>query len=172
MVESDEVNWQEYDITLKFGGKSITEGMRDYLLSKGIKHAYSSYNASDIELNMAFESDFSISLRRLLRQNDDLRKRILKYPGPLPMVFQYNPADFFIETSSADELILTICREGYISPKIRYNIHDTGHTLPYKDLLKALYECGISGDRLVKPKTELPLLFHCGRSDNTVSFFG
>lgn len=172
LVESDEVNWHDYNITLIFGGESMTEGMRDYLLSKGIKHAYSSYGASDIELNMAFESEFSISLRRLLRENESLRKRILKYPGPLPMVFQYNPADFFIEVSTAGELILTICREGYISPKIRYNIHDTGHTLSYKDLLKALHECGISGDRLVKPKTDLPLLFHYGRSDNTVSFFG
>lgn len=172
LVESDAVNWQEYNITFIFGGESMTEGMRDYLLDKGITSAYSSYGASDLELNMAFESEFSISLRRLLREDEGLRKRILKYPGPMPMIFQYNPADFLIDVSAEGELIITICRENYISPKIRYNIHDRGHVLAYSDILKSLDELGIDRGRLVKPKTDLPLLFHYGRADNTVSFFG
>lgn len=172
MVETSEIDWKAYNITLIFGGESMTEGMRDYLFSKGIKHVYSSYGASDIELNMAFESDFTISLRRLLRDDEDLRKKLLKFPGPLPMIFQFNPADFLIESSDEGELLITVCRSKYIAPKIKYNIHDRGHILDYKKVLEMLDELNISRDKLIKPKTDLPLLFHYGRTDNTVSFFG
>lgn len=172
LVETSEIDWQSYNITLIFGGESMTEGMRDYLFSKGIKHVYSSYGASDIELNMAFESDFTISLRRLLRDDERLRNKVLKYPGPLPMIFQFNPADFLIESTHDGELLITVCRSRYIAPKIKYNIHDRGHVLDYKNILDIMDELNISRDKLIKPKTDLPLLFHYGRTDNTVSFFG
>ncbi len=172
LVETSDIDWAQYNVTLIFGGEAMTESMRDYLFSKGIKSVYSSYGASDIELNMAFESDFSISLRRLLRDHEGLRKKVLKYEGPLPMIFQFNPSDFLIENNKEGELIITICRDGYIAPKIRYNIHDKGHIVNYKDLLHLLDEAGISRDKLMKPKTDLPILFHYGRTDNTVSYFG
>ena len=96
------------------------------------------YGASDLELNISSESDFTISFRRALRENKILRERVLKFTGALPMIFQYNPADFLIEESEKGELIMTICRPDYIAPKIRYNIHDKGHVLQYHELLKIL----------------------------------
>ena len=114
----------------------MSEGMRDYLIEKGVKKVYSSYGASDLELNISSENDFTISLRRVLRDNKSLRKRILKFAGALPMIFQYNPADFLIEESDNGELITTIWRPDYIAPKIRYNVYDKGHILQYNELLE------------------------------------
>jgi len=172
LVDNSDIEWKKFNITFIFGGESMSEGMRDYLFQKGIKKAYSSLGASDLELNISAENDFTISLRRLLRSNQALQSKILKHTGALPMIFQYNPTDFLLESSESGELIVTICRPGYISPKIRYNIHDRGHTLSLKELYSILNDLNISLDHLEKPQTDLPLLLHYGRADMTVSFFG
>ncbi|MEN9742715.1 MAG: hypothetical protein RLZZ65_520 [Bacteroidota bacterium] len=172
LVEDADLAWHKLNVSLIFGGESMTEGMRDYLLSKGIKRIYSSLGASDLELNISAESEFTISLRRLIRSNETLRNRITKYPGALPMLFQYNPTDFLIETTSEGELVITIGRPDYIAPKIRYNLHDRGHVLSMKELYQMLDELRIDPSQLVKPQTDLPILFHYGRADSTVSFFG
>ena len=172
LVDNSEIEWDKFNIAFIFGGESMSEGMRDYLFQKGIKKAYSSLGASDLELNISAENDFTISLRRLLRSNQSLQSKILKHTGALPMIFQYNPTDFLIESSEAGELIVTIGRPDYIAPKIRYNIHDRGHTLSLKDLYSILKSLNISLDILAKPQTDLPLLLHYGRADMTVSFFG
>ena len=149
----------------------MSEGMRDYLIKKGVKKVYSSYGASDLELNISSENDFTISLRRALRKNQKLRSRILKYTGALPMIFQYNPADFLIEITNNGELITTICRTDYIAPKIRYNIHDKGQILQYNELLEILEELNLTKE-ITPSKTDLPILMHYGRADMTISFFG
>lgn len=150
----------------------MTEGMRDYLLAKGIKKVYSSFGASDLELNISTENDFTISIRKLLRSNASLRQKVLKYTGALPMVFQFNPTDFLIESSETGELIITICRPDYLAPKIRYNIHDRGHVMQLNELELLLREMNIDLTGISKPLTDLPILFHYGRADMTVSFFG
>ena len=172
LVDTSEIEWDKFNIAFIFGGESMSEGMRDYLFRKGIKKVYSSLGASDLELNISAENDFTISLRRLLRSNQSLQSKILKHNGALPMIFQYNPTDFLIESSETGELIVTIGRPDYIAPKIRYNIHDRGHTLSLKDLYSILKSLNISLDILAKPQTDLPLLLHYGRADMTVSFFG
>jgi phenylacetate-CoA ligase len=172
LADDININWKEYDISFIFGGESMSEGLRDYLRSKGISKIYSSFGASDLELNIAAENEYTISLRQLLRKNDRLREKLVKYPGALPMIFQYNPADFLIETTESGELIISICRPGYLAPKIRYNIHDRGQVVQTKELLALLKELGIYETEYTKPQTDLPLLFHYGRADMTVSFFG
>ncbi len=171
LVDQIKFDLSEYNISFIFGGESMSEGMRDYLIKKGVKKVYSSYGASDLELNISSESEFTISLRRALRESKILRERILKFTGALPMIFQYNPADFLIEESENGELITTICRPDYIAPKIRYNIHDKGHILQYNELLKILKDLNLE-KKITPSKTDLPILLHYGRSDMTVSFFG
>jgi phenylacetate-CoA ligase len=172
LVDQSGIDWTEYDVSFIFGGESMSEGVRDYLVAKGIRKVYSSLGASDLELNMSGENDFTISLRKLIRDNKILQQRLLRFGGALPMIFQYHPADFLIESSSKGELIITICRPGYVSPKIRYNIHDRGHVIDLKELYAIIDKLNIDRSKLVKPQTDLPILFHYGRSDMTVSFFG
>ena len=88
------------------------------------------------------------------------------------MIFQFNPADFLIECSNNGELIITVCRPDYIAPKIRYNLHDKAQVIPMKELYVALHKLNLDTKLLVPPRTDLPLLFHYGRADMTVSFFG
>ena len=172
LVDNSEIDWKSYDVSFIFGGESMSEGMRNYLVEKGIKKIFSSLGASDIELNISAENEFTVSLRKLLNTNTKFRDRILKYSGALPMIFQYNPSDFLIETSENGELIITVCRPDYIAPKIRYNIHDKAQIMQVDAVFNVLEELNIDKNLIVKPQTDLPILFHYGRADMTVSFFG
>ncbi len=172
LVDGSDILWADYNISLIFGGESMSEGMRDFLYSKGIKKVYSSLGASDLELNLGSENDFTISLRRLMRSNPALRERITKHEGALPMIFQYNPSDFLIHNTDEGELIITVCRFHYVAPKVRYNIHDRGHQVTIKEMYSIFEELGIDKNQITAPRTDLPLLFHYGRADMTVAFFG
>jgi phenylacetate-CoA ligase len=172
LVDTAGVDWASYNISFIFGGESMSELMRDYLLARGIKRVYGSYGASDLELNMGSENDFTISLRKLLAANPRLAQRLVRYPGALPMIFQYNPLDFYIEANAAGEMLITLCRPGYIAPKIRYNIHDRGYVVRMPELKRILSEFDIDINSIGQPASDLPLLFHFGRADMTVAYFG
>lgn len=164
-----DLDWSQYDVTAIFGGEGLSEGARGYLLQR-FRGVYGSYGASDLEINLAAENDYTIALRRLLEAEPRLRERIAR-PGPLPMVFQYNPLDTYIETTEEGELVVTLTRPSNIAPKVRYNIHDLGHVVRVPQLLAALRELGLEG-RLPPLPSELPLLFHYGRSDQAVAYYG
>jgi phenylacetate-CoA ligase len=172
LVDEAQIQWKDYDISFILGGESMTEGMRAYFQQKGIRQVYSSFGASDLELNMSAENEFTIRLRNLLRTNAVLRQHLLKYPGALPMVFQYNPTDFFIETNDAGEMLITICRPDYIAQKIRYNIQDKGQIIQMSALKELLKSLQIPESAVFPAQTDLPILLHYGRADMTVSYFG
>ena len=173
LVDQIDIDWEAYDIHFIFGGEAMSEALRVHLLKKGIKSVRSSLGASDLELNIALENDFTMELRRKIVDNKDLAKEILGYSGATPMIFQYNPAEFYMETSDEGELIISICREGYLAPKIRYNLHDKAEILRKSELLEILDRCGLSLDDFENEMIlDLPILLHYGRSDMTVSYFG
>ena len=74
LVDTSDIRWQEHNVSFIFGGEAMSENMREYLNKKGIKKVYSSLGASDVELNIAAENDFTISLRKLLVKHEALQK--------------------------------------------------------------------------------------------------
>ncbi|MBS1636529.1 MAG: hypothetical protein JST26_11490 [Bacteroidetes bacterium] len=172
LTDRSDIRWSEYNVSFIYGGESMSEYLREYMQRKCIRKVYGSYGASDLELNIAAENDFTIEIRKLLMTNKLLANKLLMDTNILPMVFQYNPADFYIEQNSNNELLFTLCRPGYVVPKIRYNIYDKGHTLRLKDLKRIMRSCGIDTSEFQWPKIDLPLLFLYGRSDASVSYYG
>ncbi len=170
LCDSEEIDWSQYDIVASFGGEGMSEGMRAYLLRK-FKFVYGNYGASDLEINVASENDFTIALRQKIMSHEGLYKKIVRH-NSLPMVFQYNSFDYYIETNQGGELLVTLCRMENISPKVRYNIHDLGHVMRLPELERILREEGLSLDDIGLLPTDLPFLFHYGRSDMSVAFFG
>src|SRR3954454_21945024 len=128
VADTADIDWSARHVTAFYGGEGMTEGMRDYLCRFFDGGVYGSYGASDLEINIGAESDFTIALRRLLRDHPDVCARLGAPPDAgLPLVFQYNPLDYHLEFSTGGELIVTLCRTSNVAPKIRYNIHDLGH---------------------------------------------
>ncbi len=172
LADSKKIEWDKYNVIAIFGGEGMSEGMRSYL-SKSFKKIYGSYGASDLEINIGAENDFTIALRQLMLENSNLRKKLMQRDyGVLPMIFQYNPLDYYIETNDEGELLVTLCRASNIAPKVRYNIHDLGHVWRLPDLKKTLKEFGIAVEDISSQYSDLPLLFHYGRSDMSVAFYG
>lgn len=171
VAEAKEINFTKYRISAIFGGEGISESMRETLL-----HYYSevigSYGASDLEINIAHESKFTIALRQAIAKDDKLRDKLLQVNrGIIPMIFQYNPFDYLFETNDKGELLVTICRTENLSPRIRYNIHDLGHAENFYDLKKILTKLGYGG-LLELAELDFGVLFHYGRSDLSVDYNG
>jgi phenylacetate-CoA ligase len=171
LADDPRIDLTAYDVTAGFGGEGFSEDIRTYLL-RSYRHVKGSYGASDLEANLAAETDFTIALRRELMNDAGLRMALLEHSdAALPMIFQYNPLDHVIETNAAGELVVTVCRAANLSPRIRYNIHDVGHVVRMPPLTCLLRRNGAA--HLLGPRTlDLPVLFHYGRSDASVDFYG
>ncbi len=172
MVDDPRIDWSQYVVDAGFGGEGVSESLRNYLLKK-FRRVMGSYGASDLEVNMAMESDLTINLRRALLADEKLRDAIIRTAyGVTPMIFQYNPLAYYIEENAAGEMVVTISRPYNIAPKIRYNIHDRGHVLRFGALKRVLTELGhgdlLKGDGIL----DMPLLFIYGRSDMSIEYYG
>jgi phenylacetate-CoA ligase len=172
LFDDDRLDWRDYDIVAAFGGEGISENMRSHIL-KYAHTAFGSYGASDLEINLGIETEYTVALRRAIAADPRLAVRVTKQGeyGVLPMVFQFNPFDYLVETNDAGELVITIVRNQNINPRIRYNIHDRGHVMRLKELTPILKELG-HGDVVKQQFLDLPLLFHYGRSDMSVDYNG
>lgn len=123
------------------GGEAMTEEMRDDILSNGFKNVASSYGASDLDINIGYETATEVAIRRACIENPELAKELYG-GGPPPMVFHYDPLHYYIETVN-DELVFTCCRKERASPRIRYNLHDTGKVMMAKDVVAILKKYGV-----------------------------
>ena len=168
-LDTRTLDLRPYSLHLIVGGEGISEGLRDSFL-KTFKTVHSSYGASDLEINIAAETTRSIALRRFAASDPSLC-RALFGRDDAPMVFQYNPLDYLIERSTQGELVITLLRRGNAAPKIRYNIHDVGGAIPWRDVEHILKQK--RRDVAALPTgAAFPVLFVYGRSDLTVAFYG
>jgi phenylacetate-CoA ligase len=168
--------WDRYRVFAMVGGEPITEALRQYLERRFLK-VRSGYGASDLQIAMAGETDFTVWLRKLIVADTGLRHRLLGVgEDRIPMVFQYNPFEHYIETNDQGELVVTIANLAVMCPKLRYNVGDEGRILAFPDVIKALgppwEETFPVGSRLRREILRLPVLFLFGRKDSTISYMG
>jgi phenylacetate-CoA ligase len=160
-------DWDRTRVYGLVGGEGMTEAMRDYLERRLVK-VRSGYGASDIQIGIAGETDLSVWVRKLLVANPDAREAVLgEGEERVPMVFQYNPLDSFIEINGHGEAVITVNNYSVLSPRLRYNLGDEGLVLTRPELMRGL--------GLETPPAEgwaLPFFFLFGRRDSTVSYMG
>jgi phenylacetate-CoA ligase len=169
LVDTADIDWKQYDVCAVVGGEGMSEPLRA-ALNKCFRKTISSFGASDLEINLAVETGFTIALRQAIAADPSLG-RDLYGQEPLPMVFQYDPLNCLIESDDERSLLFTINRLENVSPRIRYNIHDRGVVRSMKFVRDILRDRGISL-AVTEQTLELPLLFHWGRQNNAVGFYG
>ena len=171
IVDDPRIDLTKYNVSVVYGGEGISEPMRKSLLEV-FKSVVGSYGASDLEINVAHETDFTIALRQAIIEDDSLRTALLKQNrGIIPMIFQYNPYDYLFETNDKGELLVSICRKENLSPRIRYNIHDLGHAEDFYTFKKTLRALGRQ-DLVALAEFDFGVLFYYGRSDLSVDYYG
>lgn len=170
-VKSKGYNLSDFSLISIVGGQGMSEAMRDLLIKDGFNAIYSSYGASDLDVNLAAETDDEIFIRKAIEKHPGLARELYGVNRGLPMVFHYDPMNAHIECDDSqegkDDLIFTITRDDRSSPRVRYNLGDKGRVYASSDVQALLAKYGI----FHKPKTPLPLLFVWGR-ESTVVFNG
>ena len=183
--ERDGLDWSEFRIDSLVGGEGMTEELRDALLER-FDNVYSGYGATDIEIGMAGESAASVALRRIARARPEVRRALFGDDPRLPMVFQYNPLFHYLEVNAQGEVLCTISRLDVLAPRVRYNVHDGGGLLTYRQADAVLHRFGLDlrtlglerdtwgprGQLRWESPIKLPFLFINGRSDATISVMG
>jgi phenylacetate-CoA ligase len=174
LLDAEGFPWARYRISGLVGGEGMTEALRDYLEERFAK-VRSGYGASDLTIGMAGETDLTVWLRRRLRADAALRAALL---GPeedrLPMVFQYNPLETYLETTADGELLCTVNSTAVLTPKLRYGVGDEAVLRSFPQVMAAIpVEAREDARRAWRTdRMRLPLLFLFGRRDSTVSFMG
>ena len=169
-LDNTSLDLSKYQMDAVVGGEGMSEALRSYLL-KYFKTVVSSYGASDLEINIGVETELTIALRRLCLKDRKLSEKLFGREAP-PMIFQYNAADYVIETTDEGELLFSILRLEAAAPKIRYNLRDLGGCYSYKTLAAKLAKNGIEIKTLAARQSSFPLLFVHGRGDLSVPFYG
>lgn len=175
-AEARGFDWQRFRVHGVVGGEGMSEAQRAHL-ERRLRSVYSAYGASDLDIGVAAELPLSVWIRRQAAANPALARALFGSEGRLPMLFQYNPLDYYVETNGAGELIFTVNRRCMLSPRIRYNIHDAGGAASFDAVLAICREFGLDPVAASQAETgirafRLPFLFVRGRSDSTLSFMG
>ena len=167
LVDTADVDWSKYDVCAVVGGEGMSQPLRA-ALNRRFRKTISSFGASDLEINIAVETDFTIALRDAIAADQSLGEELYGRES-LPMIFQYDPLNYYIESDPDRNLLFTINRLENVSPRIRYNIRDRGVVRPMRAVAAAAVRHGAN---VPVPLVDLPLLFHWGRQDNAVGFYG
>jgi phenylacetate-CoA ligase len=139
------INYRQSKIHLILGGVYLPENLRTYLASllkidlndpeSGM--ILSSMGISEFGLNLFFESQETIALRRLAKDNASLKKTLLGESPYLPMFFNYFPQGFYLEEIRED-IVITNLEDNRYLPLIRYNTKDKGKIIGYPHLQEIL----------------------------------
>ena len=74
-VDETRLDLTRYQFDLIVGGEGLSEGLRSHLRQYA-RHVISSFGASDLEINIAVETELTIALRRLCLTNETLCKQL------------------------------------------------------------------------------------------------
>lgn len=175
-----DLNIADFSVIGVVGGQAISEAMRDILKKDGFNEIYSSYGASDLDINLGVETEYEMTVRKAIEKNPDLARELYGSSNRgLPMVFHYDPWNYHVEcldgnnneddeaNKDKDSLVFTANRNDRSSPRIRYNLGDKGRIYAASDVQALLAKYGI----FEKPRVNLPLMFVWGR-DSTTTYNG
>jgi phenylacetate-CoA ligase len=169
-VDGATLDLKPFHLDLVVGGEGISENLRHYLL-RTFRSVISSYGASDLEINLGVETEFTMHLRQRCVADPALCRELFGRENA-PMIFQHNPLDYIVETLPTGEMAFTVCREDGAAPKIRYDLKDVGGTMTYAAVARLLRKKGIGERDLARRRTHFPILYVFGRADLTVAFYG
>ncbi len=172
------IMWSRKKMRVMFCSEEFSEHWRSYVaectgIKQDLKSLINVYGSSDLLL-IGYETPISIFCRMLAEDNPLFRRRLFdEEAATAPQLFQYNPLLRHIEAENG-ELLFTSASG---IPLIRFNIHDAGKVMPYRDIADALDEALAGWKQKLHnqsngaPVWRLPFVVLRGRNDQTVIFY-
>lgn len=115
-------------------------------------------------------------IRDLAQKNEKLREDLFGKTDCVPSLFQYNTGTYFIEEVNGEVVITTKST----TPLVRYNIHDRGGVIGFREMIAILNKHGYDYKKLLRKKKlnpdeivwQQPFVYCNGRRDDTVIIGG
>lgn len=177
MAKENGLPFEKHRVNLLIGGEGFSEEWREYVanmlhfkIDDYDQKIVSGYAAADPGVDLGFDYPICTFVRRLMLKHPELKESIFKNKDvELPLFFQYVPNRVFIEEDNG-ELLFT---SNNSIPLIRYNLHDRGGVVSFRDMEKVLASYPEYEDFRRKQKIlPLPFVYVWGRSDGTIALLG
>jgi phenylacetate-CoA ligase len=153
------LDWSALNTSLIMGEEVLVEAQRDYLAQRlgidldcnGVRTIASSFGVAELGLNLLFESRETIRIRRAMRRDPELAKRIMgnRPSTSMPSVFSYNPLRCHVEVIDPDadgfgELCFTVNDKDAVIRLPRYATGDCGKLVSTTELVEVAARTGIA----------------------------
>lgn len=168
------LNWKKYNLKFIFSAEGFGETWRDYIIDKaGLKNAcldsLNHYGTVDMG-TMAYETPFSIMIRRATVKNKSLYHQLFGHNNHLPTLCQYLPEQFYFEVVNGH----LICSAYSGLPLVRYDLKDLGGIINLEYLKQVAEHTGFDLNRHIKKEKiantiwHLPFVYVLRRADFAV----
>ncbi len=178
--EKERIPWNKLNIYLLTSAEGFSEEWREFVAEKIAKNKKESkalvvqriisvFGLTETSGSFAVETPIANLIRRLCKNDKNLKKMFFGDVDFLPMVFQYNPFGTLMEEKNG-ELIITKALD---QPLLRFNTHDDGKVFSFKKTMNILTEAGYDAEQLLKKENfkkgsilPFPFFFVFGRNQN------
>ncbi|MFA7253593.1 MAG: hypothetical protein WC107_03485 [Patescibacteria group bacterium] len=179
-LEQTGINIKKLNLKMFIAGEGHTVEWRQYInkMTSGNKNDLISiidgYGVTDTGL-AGQGSALTNLIRDLAFKDEKLSKSLFGEANSVPSLFQYNPGNYFIEEYNGEILFTTKAT----TPLIRYNIHDRGGIIKFREMESILANHGYDYKRLIKKAglplsiiSQQPFVYCFGRRDDTIIIGG
>lgn len=173
---ADGVRWSELGVRLVLAGEVFSEEWRTLMaeragLARPFHDSASLYGTADAGV-LGNETPLSVCIRRFLADRPDAA-RALFGEARLPTLVQYDPWARWFE---AHEGTLVLSADNGV-PLVRYDVGDSGGTVPYATMIARLRDLGLDAEAEVRRhgargSRPLPFVYVFGRGHFAVSYYG
>lgn len=178
------INWKDHNVNMMVGGEGHSEAWREYIANiagydvdgrRNLGKIISLYAAADIGTIGGFESQLSVLIRRLAKNDHDLACELFGRSDRLPQLFQYAASSNYLEIID-NEVVFTSLTG---IPIVRYNMHDQGGRHNFEAMFSLCKKHGYDLNKIMNERgynegDNIPLDF-CyvfGRTDGTQTIYG
>ncbi|MFA4887733.1 MAG: hypothetical protein WC595_05980 [Candidatus Nanoarchaeia archaeon] len=167
-----EIHWKNLRLHIVLGGEGFSPSFRKHLYEHYIDQTKgsitSAYASADLGLPGGNETPQTKMVMDELIRTNSLTDLFNGREDEAPMLFQYNPINFYIYTNENKELVFTSLSPQSVQPLIKYNLHDRGGVISYKKMQYYLKERNIN----ITFPFKLPFIYVYGRSQGELKLHG
>ncbi len=176
-LEQEDIDIRKLNLKLFVGGEGHTVEWSQYInkVLTGNKDSLTAiidgYGTSEGGL-LGMGSAMTTLIRGLANKNRALSNDLFGRTDSVPNMFQYVPSSFYIEELNC-EVVFT--SKGS-TPLVRYNLHDRGGVLKFREVEEILKKHGYDYKKMIKEQglpeeivRQQPFVYCFGRRDDTVS---